>query len=708
MSKNISLCITYIYHDYQNNPKPSVYRIADYIDGEYFPVDSKRYSEDGETFSPRYLRTRPGDETDYYVPVLREWKAVPKYDEPGKMTTESFPYIHGEVYEVIYNRENIESDPVVLQKRIKDGIRLPDGIGSTFLLVLDEDEQSFTVAKCRKSMVKRFGELFYFDTNITDMLHSNHYLDTYIIEKSDVFNTSDFSGFYKEDRTSAETRYFYRFDCLPEVDGRFYLHELSDYIPFFVSRFLKKEGKKYELSKNQIQKVTAAVEEAVTSKEAIDSFFAVTGFNLDEVIEQLPRYYREISTSLYGYDDVDAVLSGMLVNDENIREQFIEIARDMWFKDADEKREEVDKQLAEVQKRLEACQVQLDTKIRSVQDAEAKRSKLDNEILSLQRQKELIEAAAIDSVKSIDSTLGAKLVDYAFLKHMGIGTTRPEKEHIAQLSKNAEHRYPALECPNGVKRTNETSKAIAVLKANLKKAGMKSYYAEGLAAIIHAVNYRARSFVVSGMYARTLADAICNSTEGRDATRITITGAQSDYSYIREIIEGSPVRVILVENLLDYCDEATFSMLGKDFGDYILVYSVDNEDSLAVMSKGIWQMATYINADDAMESFNRTADFMPAVVENLSGKIDVNYRLDGYADLNKVLRSLGLSVFARANLIGLMRFFDDNYKVFNPVRFMDSTIAKFCSIYTSSVPDEVFSDIVDSLPDDLADIYFEQ
>lgn len=708
MSKNISLCITYVYHDYQNNPKSSVYRIADFADGEYFPVDSKRYSEDGEDFNPRYLRTRPGDETELYVPVLREWKAVPKYDEPGKMTTESFPYIHGEVYEVVYNRENLESDPDALQKRIKEGIRLPEGIGSTFLLVLDEDDVSFTVAKCRKGMLKRSGDLFFFDTNIMDMLHANHFLDTYVIKKSHVFSTADFSGFYKEDRTSAETRYFYRFDCLPEVDGRFYLHELSDYIPFFVSRFLKKEGKKYELSKNQIQKVTAAIEEAVTSKEAIDGFFAVTGFNLDEVMERLPQYYREISANLCGYDDVDTVLAGMLENDEQVRERFIEIARDMWLETTDAKREEADKQLAAAQSRLDDCRNKLDDITRGIQEAEDRRAKLDNEILSLQHQKEAVEAAAIESVKRIDVTIGAKLADYAFLKHIGLGADRPEKESVAQTSKNVEYRYPASACPDGIKRTSEMSKAIAVLKANLKKTGMKIYYAEAVAAIIHAAHFRAQSFVVSGMYARNLANAICNSTEGRDATRLTITGAQSDYSYIREIIEGSPVRVILVENLLDYCDEATFSMLGKDFGDYIFVFSVDNEESLAVMSRSIWQMATYINTDDAMETFAWTADFVPAVVENLSGKIDVNYRLDGYADLNKVLRGLGLSVFARANLVGLMRFFDDNYKVFNPVRLMDSIVAKFCAIYTSSVPEEVISDIVDALPEDLADIYFEQ
>lgn len=705
MGKRISLCITYVYHDAKGR-RPSVYRIADYYDGEYVPVDPQSFSDDKYNFSPKFLRTRPADEALLYEPILKEWQATPKYDDPERMTTESFPYSYGKVYEVIFNRTLMDSDPIALQRKLRAGFRLPEGISDRFLLVLDQDETTYTTALCRKSMLKQVGDLFVIDDNISDMLHATHCLDTFVIEKDDVFDTTRFSSFYCEDRSIAPIRLFYRYDSLPDSDGLFYLHEMSEYIPFFVTRFIKKEGKKYDLTKAQLQKVAEAIDEAAASDDAIESFFAVTGYSLEEVKQQLPAYRDTIMTALLGYDEVDKVIAGFFEANDAVQDRFISIARDIWFQSADDARKDAEEELAFLQGEVQTANKQLDDLLGKHEQIESKKASLLEEIERLQQQKTDIEQATADAVNNLDSTIAARIADCAIISHLRPSTSTGQVS--ANTSSNVLFTYPAPAEDSKCKHTSVLAQANSALQANLKKAGMDVYYAGIVAALIHNAKLRTNAFVVSSLYARIFANAISNSTEGKDATVLTLASNDQSYATIKKIIEEAPGKVVLIENLLDYCNEVLFTTLCRDFKKHILIFAVDNESGLSVLSKSIWNYAWLLNADVAFTAMIEDASFTKVCVDALNDRIAANYSISGYHELNVLLLKLGLPIVARVNIIGVVRFFHDHLTIIKPNKMMDALIAKLCSIYYHTLSEDQVSSIIETLPEDITNLYFEQ
>lgn len=705
MGKRVSLCITYVYHDAKGH-RPSVYRIADYYDGEFVPVDPQTFTDDKYSFSPKYLRTKPGDDAPLYTPILKEWQAIPKYDDPERMNTESFPYTYGKVYEVVLNRAIMDSDPVALQRKLRAGFQLPEGVSDTFLLILDQDETSYTAALCRKAMLKPLGDLFVIDDNISDMLHATHCLDTFIIEKEDVFDTTHFSGFYCEDRTPAPIRLFYRYDSLPESDGYFYLHEMSEYVPFFITRFIKKEGKKYDFTKAQLHKLAEAIDEASASNEAIQAFFAVTGYSLEEIKQQLPSFRDSIMTALLGYDEVDKVIAGFFETNEAIQDRFISIARELWLQSADDERKDAEEELAFLQGEIQTANKQLDDLVAQHEHTETRKNALLRDIDLLQQQKVDIERATADAIENLDSTIASRIADCAIISHLRPNI--PINQIPAQGHSSILFTYPTPNEENKCKRTSILAQANSALQANLKKAGMDTYYAGIIAALIHNAKLRTNSFVVSSLYARNFANAISNSIEGQDCTVLTITDTNQNYSSIKAIIEGAPGKVVLIENILDYCNEVLFATLCRDFKKHILVFAVDNENGLSVLSKSIWNYAWFVNADVAFTNMIDDATFVKVIVEQLDSRICANYSIAGYQELNTLLLKIGLPMIARANIIGVVRFFHEHLTIINTDAMVDTLIAKLCSIYYHTLSEEQVSSIIETLPEDITNLYFEQ
>lgn len=701
MSHRVSLCITYIYHD-PKGPRPSVYRIADYEDGEFFPVDPQSFTDDKFEFSPKYLRTRPGDELPLYVPTLKEWKGIAKYEDSERMTTESFPYPLGDILEIVLIPSVIDPDPIVLQNKLHAGFTLPEGLRDTFLLVLDQDETTYTVAKCRKNMLKQSGNLFFFDDNISDMLHATHYLETFVIEREDVFDTSRFATFYCEDRSAAPIRYFYLFDQLPENDGLFYLHEMSEYIPFFVTRFLKKESKKYELSKAQLQKVSAAIEEAAASDDAIEAFFAVTGYDANEVKLALPQFRETIMQSLLSYDEIDNIIASFFEIDENAREKLLKVAKEVWLMSADDDRAELEEELERLRSEIETANNELDQLIELITKEEQHKAAVVEEIGILAKQKADIEQAAGDAVKHLETSISTHLSSYAFLKHFGIGGTGSSKNSQNDFICS----YPQSIADAACKRTNEIAKAAALLQANLKKAGMTPYFANIVSAQTHSAKARTNTYIISGTHARNLANALANSIDGCDATTITVTGSNPEYTSIQTAITSAPGRVLLIENLLDFCNEVIFATLCRNNKDRILIFGVNDESGLSIMSKSIWNYAWYINADSAFTDMIDSCQYTKAIVEEMDDRIAIDYSHEGYTELNDILLQLDFPLIARENVIGLIRFFDEHYKAVDPVKLVDSLVAKMCSIYRNTIPENVLLSILDNLPEEYISLYF--
>jgi len=193
MEYGISLCIPYNYQAPGGLPRANLYRIADYEDGYYRPVLPQQLSDYTDDFSPKYIRYRPGDTVEFYVPTVRRWNAVPRageYDQ-DKSTTESFSFNEAPFFEVIIDHALMSPDNEHIISCLRTGINLPDGVSDSFLIVIDQDESSYRTVFCKKSYFKYIDGLYVIDGKIEDLLHTRHSLEVYYIEKTDVFDTTE-------------------------------------------------------------------------------------------------------------------------------------------------------------------------------------------------------------------------------------------------------------------------------------------------------------------------------------------------------------------------------------------------------------------------------------------------------------------------------------------------------------------------------------
>ena len=103
-----------------------------------------------------------------------------------------------------------------------------------------------------------------------------------------------------------------------------------------------------------------------------------------------------------------------------------------------------------------------------------------------------------------------------------------------------------------------------------------------------------------------------------------------------------------------------------------------------------------------------SCQYTKAIIEDLKESFELDYSRDGYTELNNILMHLDFPLIARENIIGLVRFYDDNCKSVDPTMLIDSLVVKFCSIYRTTVPEEILSSIIDTLPEEYTSLYFNQ
>ena len=118
--------------------------------------------------------------------------------------------------------------------------------------------------------------------------------------------------------------------------------------------------------------------------------------------------------------------------------------------------------------------------------------------------------------------------------------------------------------------------------------------------------------------------------------------------------------------------------------------------------------AWYINTDSAFADMVDSRQYAKVIVEEMDDRFEIDYNHEGYTELNDILLQLDFPLIARENIIGLMRFFDEHYKSIVPVELIDSTVAKLCSIYRTTISEDVLSSIVDNLPEKYTSLYFKQ
>lgn len=695
MRQGISLCIAYNFQVSGGASTKSLYRIADYENGCFYQVNPLELSDFTDAFNPKYLRYRPGEELPYYKPVIYEWQAVGKYGDFNKSTTESFPNDNIKVFEIIIDSELIGGDTDKVISLLRQGISFPEGIADNILIAFDQDEEFYHTVYCNKSFFKYVDDKYYIEGKIEDMLHVRHSLNVYCVRKDDVINTSNFGYFYTLEGAQAVTRYFYMYDELPMPEWKLYLYRFEEYLPVYLTRYFRNHAKESGLTKSNIQMAMNIVREALSNDLEMKEFFSVSGYELSDFEERLPRYEDTIIKFLDGSGFLDNVITKILMENDEIKNSLFLAAKKEWLEKADKEREQAEILLNEYEEKKNVA-------AKKTEELETLYLQLDEKYKQLSNQYSNTVVAMNTTVIEFEKHIGEYLTDSVVYKMLNQSRT---SEIVVEKDTGVMLTFP--DCKKDAKKyvVSDVSKACKALEANLRIAGMSAQYSMVLSNVFIASNTLYRSVIVPGEYDRAIADAFAYSIDGNAAPRITITNTTVNYKDVYNAVKKATGKVILVENILDTCNELVYVALNKDFRDKLFFFNIENEETLSILSKSIWNYGLLINTDTSILNGAVNQPFKAIVMGEALVLREVETDISNYQNIMQILEKFELPVVARRNFVRTMAYFIENRKLINPEEYIDSVIAKYCEIYKKSIEIEVLEEIQGTLNKRIKEIY---
>ena len=683
MLNGCSLCLTYLYNNFRTGKtQKRLYRVADYDRGYYIPVITQGYSDEYVEVVPRFIKYPQEYEPAYCSAVLRFWEVLQFGEDNRTYTTKSAANNQREFFEVVFGLEKYANDDSrILQNKFKEGIKLPRGISDNFLLVTSMDEEEYIVLSCRKNMFTFDDGVYKIKTNLADPIHSVHSLKEVCISRDSVFNTAPFY-FIDENGNEAECRYFYNRDHLPKADGCFYLHELEEYVPYFINKYLRKKSRTV-FSKSDIKKITEEIQ-YVFLEEKEFSFFVDSGWSIEDVNDKIPHLIEIISKYFKETGTLENLIEQQIINDPQIKEIYFSKACKLWKESTEPEKMALEQEIDE----LTLIKNNLKSDIEVMID---ERNSLSSELKVLRENKENF-SEKIDSIRNtveetmshLDEKMSDYLTGYLFIKHF-TKCVLPSNAAVTQVVNDNAFRIKVRDSDNECTPViiNDKNRMKRLFQKNLGQVGIKSDYSASIGALLCGNNRPFHSVIISGMYARGFADAVSYTMYGVEATIVTLLQNQFNYSELYNLINEVHHNVILIENMLDACNETISATLCKDFPNRIFVFSYENEEIFTLLSKGIWNYSLLINTDVACNDPITSAKFYPAKVD--FELLDYEYSSDpvDIFEIDCLLKSFKISRYANRAFLKMLSF--ENEYLDNDALFTKSTIIKLYEFYKNNI-----------------------
>ncbi|MCQ2515471.1 MAG: hypothetical protein MJ094_01245 [Saccharofermentans sp.] len=681
MEKVISLCLPY----FNKNMELKLYRIADYKEGQFFPIEINP-----DVYTPKTIKYAPNNSVPKpYKPELRNWELIQYSDTSSSIR--SFYYSDVDFYEIVINSENMSQDNDTVIQHLKTGISLPIGIPNNFLLAIDEDADSYRTVRCRLSDFRKKGDKYVLSSNIEDVEHAIHSLSVIFINKNEIIDSMLVQKYWDENGELVNSRYFYCFDKLPEADGELYLYRFEEYLPIYLSRYIKTHSNNIGLSKNAVQNVIAVIKSAMSDRDEQKRFFSVAGYEDVDLFESKLTDYEDIIVAhLTEKDFLDDAITKILTNSEDLQEKYITCAKELWFKQNSEERSAAEKAISEKQNQINTINAKMANLSKEYEQLSEKYNQLNN-------QYDEVVSATQKSIDNLSSSINEYIINSKIYSSLLPNTrTNIDKDKCSVFVDDS-----ALFEITDKYSVDDLSKAKKILELNLKNTGLNSLFGTVLSHIFINSDSIINSIVVSGIFARSIADAFSYSINGHRAVRIVVSNPSVEYEDIYNSIKKIASKVILVENLCDTCNELVFMSLNKDFSDKIFIFSYESDTSLSLLSKSIWNYSVFLNTDVAINSFVRDCVFKPAIINEDIGKNKCSYQFDIDSD---VVSSLQLLKFPRTTIMIISNFFeyvDNCLDNIDTSLFTDSIIAKFCYLYEDMINEDEISSIKNKLSADV-------
>ena len=465
-----------------------------------------------------------------------------------------------------------------------------------------------------------------------------------------------------------------------------------------VRKYLKANGKVLHYTNSERQKILELIGDSLNNDAEMNEIIKNSGYTKNTLLKEFEKEKQLLSEIIRQDDGFGSAILSIYKNDEQINQQYIEIAKTEWLKDKSEEKRAIEDQIESIKNEKEKLLTTNNDINRKIKKQEEKITDLEKTFADLKQQKESVTIEIKDALSDFNGFIGKTLVTGGIIS----------SKSSSNDDNNVLIRKYDVDSNSAVNVVDDPEKAIYIMRNNLTAVGIKTECAISIAKLIYSVRDGQKSFVVTGKIARSFSDALSYSIDGKRSTIITMPSTVN-YKNLYCQISNIEDNVLLFENVIDSCDELDYTNIVKDFPNKILVFSVDNVASLSLMSKNIWNYSIPIIAESIIDNSLTRKNCIPSSTNSLVGKVSspTDYDQDLYFDSFANL-SLPLDVCRSFNTSLTSIEYFNNKKESISTELVDSIYAFFCSLYEQDIDEDDLERIKASISESIRVYYMWQ
>lgn len=640
-----SLCITYCNI---RNGRKQFFRIADYDLGKckmekaYY---SNKYDEvTSMSFDPQIIG---GKAYEVGKAEIRKW--WPLENDNTKSDSSLFDEMP---IEIVFAKELFEWEEQTVNEKVRkiiaDGFEINPTVCDKFLYIIARKQDSYIAVQCEKKMFNNRNNVFKIKSSLTELNNSVQSVNIDMLDRDDMVEIDNWS-YYDETSSLVEERYFYKWTSYAEPIKSISLHDPKEYVLSYVIKLLKEKKSLYQLSKSEIQKLNLALDGVVKNDIEFEALEKITGIEKEEILKVIGEFQCEISQEIREMCIGDDIVRKWLLNDADIMGKCKE-------------------------------DVEVEWKLAHSEEINLAKCNIENMQATIKelKQKEELFAETIANYKQQEEELIGKVEELTNLKqNLQTNLEKEIEEYRGNIAKqivwstlagNSETKkirelelyITNTECMDNAEKYERIEDAIGDLQENLQNAFVNEKYVAELSSLLLAC-YLNRKNLVINENADLIADALSMVVEAQLATKVYVPAGFVDFNIMLNCIEKCAGDVVVIQGLLSRLDDETAVALNKHCKSKVLVFDVQNDCEVNLVSKEMWNEAVFIDMngtfglidqDDNMYGYldDDLRKYCCLDIKKVKEKMKNLKKIDGIRDMQKYLLAQVLATGEQFNL----------------------------------------------------------
>ena len=581
------------------------------------------------------------------------WEWEMWLDNPGNSDKQYSERSYMTFYELVFlNNLNLNNGVTVnplplwdLFDTLLDGFIVPPQYSKSFLLVINQTETEYICLDIAESSYSCDGDKI--------KIHENTHLKEYKIPKSDVIDTNEYVpnfGAYKYslDPTLQRRIIYKRRTVWVNPVATLSLKRFNTHLAKYLGQILTRlSGQDKEVIEAFIKSVT----ENVKPDSDLMTFFGeyYPQSNKDSFASTIGKYgqLESVFTSYLKQTSTDEKFLEFIVEHlPSLREKYLQILIDDYL---EQEKQKLQYQLTPLKTQIEELNTELKEK-------NIRKEELEAEITSsMDSQTKLL--AQINESKQLkhelDELLNGKrtglLQELTTLKKiLQFGETTFETS-----SQNTKASYLAIRPGQSMEYENEEpaeeitrlSEMYSLLQENLPEQGVDTPDLSELSKFISASYLCHLPLLCVGTSADDMARIISISLNNQFPDTVCVPTGYNNYSSLLSTIRNLKSDIVVLENVVGYCDEYCYTHLTEDIPDKYIIFLVEYEETLKLLPKGIYAHMGLIQCDKFFitQLMSDERPYPGKITGSISSSPDIATRRELLGKLSKLTRSSAVS-----------------------------------------------------------------